>query len=302
MAKANDERKNAPADVSSLINAAMTGSSSESNRQAKFTSYMFDSEVTYSKNECEALLKLTGTAKRVRYESILSDLSAEYAKALASLETLKDKEDKTAADAILAEALTRQLNAANVLYTRAVTATFYLRHVGAFNVSTKANGALEFWSMAFDEKGKPVIDPKDGKQAVQKTIMSSNALVREGTKVFRAANPSERASKNGNGNGNDAAKNPATKVGIAPVTATVHDRLAKARNEAIAENKPFGFGEFSDGEEAALNALLKEMIATQFADKAGRIDTEALLAWVEETFPKPKAEKANGNGSEAKVA
>lgn len=274
-----------------LIAAAMNNEHAQQNRQAKLTLYMFSNEVSYSADELTKLFKATGSDRTDIVATMLTRISEQYAETQASIANLteKKKADKltfSEREALQLESLNGRVRAANMLFTRAATGVLHLRTIGAYGLKVTANGALSFHYVVRDDKGAEVRDPKGNVTSTFVTV-SGNTLVKAGQKHVDTLKPAAKAKAGGE-------RASAPKVGIAPITSAVRDRVKQVRNQPDAA----GYEGMSDEEVKGLDELLHELLIAKFGDKSGKLDRATLLDYLDDEFPQAQTKPQNGNGTQ----
>lgn len=264
-----------------LIAEVMRAEQASSNRQAQLVMFMFGNEVSYSGNELAKYFKETGAKRTELIEKAISAMSDDYSKAIELRDDYmaEKKQDKDAFGRTnkphTLEQLNGKLRAANILFIRAATATYHLRHVEAYGVKLSTNGVITFHAAVRDDKGELVKDPK-GNVTSEKLSMSGNALVRAGEKSLTAADVKPKKDTN-------KATNPANTnktAGIGAVAGVINNRVAKV---VSAGN---GLEDFSDDEETELKGLLHTLMAAVFLDDNGNVDKATVIEYLEAEFPK----------------
>lgn len=263
-----------------LIAAVMNAEQAAGNRQSQLVMYMWDNEVTYTKDALLAFFRVKGGERTTLIAKAISGISDDYTSAVELAATLAN-ERKAAKDnsfpqnkALQIEQLNSKLRAANMLFIRAVTATVHLRIADAYDVKLKSNGAITFMFDKVDEHGKPVKNTK-GNNVAEQATMSGNALVRAGDKtladIIGKAKPAAKVT------------NPQVKGGIAPVAAVVANRI----KQQVASGHTLE--DFGDDEEKELKALLHQLMAATFLDDKGNVDRKTVIEYLEAEFPKVNA-------------
>lgn len=267
--------------ANALISGVMKAEQAAGNRQSQLVLYMFQNDVTYSKDELVKFFKVVGSDRTTLIEKAIMNISDDYEAALELRDTLanerkSDKDSFTASKALQHEQNNSKLRAANMLFIRAVTGCLHLRVIDAYDVKVKNTGAIEFMYDSKDKDGKPVKNSK-GNPVAEKASMSGNALVRAGDKTIAEMVGTSKKKER-------TVSNP-VKGGIAPTADVVANRV---RIQTANGN---GIEDMSDEEEKALNKLLHELLAAKFLDDKGQLDKATVLEYLEAEFP-AKATKA----------
>lgn len=270
-----------------IISDVMKSEVANGNRQAQLVAYMFDNEVTYSKDELVKFFKVTGSDRTALIEAAIKAMSDDYTSAI-ELRDQYQEERKADKDAFgrtnkphTLEQTIAKLRAANILFIRAATGALHLRHIEAYGLKVNNNGVIAFYANARDDKGELVKDPK-GNAVSERHSLSGNALYRAGDKTLGTLVESRKTK--------DKSSNPANTnktAGIASVASVINNRVSKM---VAAGN---GVEDFSDDEETELNKLLHTLMAAKFVDDQGNIDRKTVLEYLEAEFPaKPAKNKA----------
>ena len=259
-----------------LIAGAMSSEASGNNRQAQLVLFMFDNEVSYTIDTLSPMFKVKGADRTAIVDKLIRGISDDYANIgdeLARLIEKKkaDKEQFSDTEGLQIEAHKGKMRAAQLLFTRAATAVIHLRHVSADNLSVRPNGALRWYQVKMDDKGKPMVNKK-GEPIHTEVTLSSNAVVRLADKTLAALfNKAPRKA------GSGTTANP-TKAGITEAAKAINAKL----NVIVANHK--GLPDLSDDEEKEAETLLVSLIKAKFADDKGMIDIDAVRTYMADTF------------------
>lgn len=268
----NNLRNTSP--IANIISGVMRDATTEGNRQAELVVAMFAAEATYSSAVIANVFSKNGTEKTAIIDEMLADVSDDFDKVLAHMQSIKDKpaKERTTADAFTLEGLIRKARAARIMFERALKSVFWLREAGCKSINTNkiGTGAL---------KAK-MPDPEDDGEYVNETF-SCNQIASRGDKLIR-----ERLGKTSTGKP-ERAKNPA-----ANVIADASKSLAAVLSSLASDGKRKPIDEFDDTVEQSLEVTLREVFAMKFADDRGMIDFADVKAWVEETFNAPAKRSA----------
>ena len=252
--------------------------------------FMFDNEVTYSKDELAKYFTVQHADRTALIEKALSAMSDSYAAAVEQRDALVEdrKADKDAfvkgSKVMTYETVTKKIKAANILFIRAATATFHLRHVDAYGVKLQPNGFIRFTTTNVDDKGEPIKDAR-GNVSSDTSTMSGSALATAGEKSLVAAKI--KAGKKAPTKVNNTANSNKT-AGVATIVSVINNRVKKA----LAATATGAVDDLTEDDTRELDNLLDTLMAAKFLDERGEVDRKVVLEYLDLAFPR-KDTKAN---------
>lgn len=236
--------------MSALIAAALKDEAASLNRSAAMIELMFSQEATYSMDSIAAVIRLKGNEKTEKVDAALADLSPEFVAIVAKQSAIKDAKpkDRSEAEKNMLEVFHKQLRAARIMYERAMTAVYGLRHHKAMEVvaSKRKTGSLAVEYLKGEVDGK--IKTTDKEMSCSQLITAGNAALEE------TAVKTKRAAKS-------SAKNPVTLAEPAKALATMLTTLAASGKRVVP-------AELDDALETDINNVLRELFVGEFFDGA----------------------------------
>lgn len=270
--------------ISAIIAGVMKDATTEGNRQADLSVAMFANEVTYSVDAILNTFSKDGSEKTETLDKWLEDASDDYGAVLDHMQAIKDKpaKDRTNADTFQLDSLNRKARAARMMFERALRSVYWLRVNGCKNVSSNKIGTGAM-------KAK-MPDPEAKGEYINETY-SCNTLANKGNDAIR-----EKLGK-------ATAKTTSARNPVANSIADASKSLAAVLTNLSNDGKRKPITDFSDAEEANLEATFRELFLMKFADDKGKVDFKAADEWIMETFREMPAKPKNAApAKEAKAA
>lgn len=138
---AND--RNVPSPIESTITAIMNNATSSANKQADLVAALFANDASFDNNTLFNMLRLEAQDRTKAREDLLSTACHEYAKALATMNALREKarKDRTEKERFQMETIYNKIRAANIMFDRSAITVIGLRESGAKQVKSASIGA-----------------------------------------------------------------------------------------------------------------------------------------------------------------
>ncbi len=188
--------------MAAIIAGVLKDEATSQNRSASLIQIMFDAEVTYTPEYIAAIVRLTGEDRTAATDKALADIAPEFVGTKQALEALKSKDnkDRTEADKNAIETINKQLRAARIMFTRAMTAVYGLRTGETPALEVKASKrktgslAVEYLKERSGDKIKTVDREQTAAQLIAVGEKRLNDAIGKKAKPTTARNPSTAAS------------------------------------------------------------------------------------------------------------
>lgn len=250
--------------MAAIIAGVLKDEATSQNRSASLIQIMFDNEVTYTPEYIAAIVRLTGEDRTAATDKALADIAPEFVGTKSTLEALKakDNKDRTETDKNAIETINKQLRAARIMFTRAMTAVYGLRTGETPALEVKASKrktgslAVEYLKERTGDKIKTVDREHTAAQLIaigEKRL--NEALGKKAKAATTARNPSAAASLADS-----------SKALAAVLTGVVNSKDTK-RFDLLTENKEL---------EANALAIVASIIKIECSDEKGVIDRDAV--------------------------
>jgi hypothetical protein len=253
---AANDRHNTMSPIEATIASIMNDATSSMNKQANLVVALFNNNVSFDNKTLLDMLRLEQTDRTKARENLLCAACHEYAKALAILNTLKEKgkKDRTEKENFQIETLFNKIRAANIMFERAAITVIGLRDNGAQQIKTSAVGAGALEVKSEDQDGD---------------------LVKERMSCATALSGAQRAVNKLLGKKEDqtASRMCAT---IDSVT-----RFLDINMKAAADKEGFSLADFGNTTEKALEELFARLFALKFG-VADDVDTKDVKQYAEQ--------------------
>ncbi len=189
--------------MAAIIAGVLKDEATSQNRSASLIQIMFEAEVTYTPEYIAAIVRLTGEDRTAATDKALADIAPEFVGTKSTLEALKSKDnkDRTETDKNAIETINKQLRAARIMFTRAMTAVYGLRTGETPALEVKASKrktgslAVEYLKERTGDKIKTVDREHTAAQLIaigEKRL--NEALGKKAKAATTARNPSAAAS------------------------------------------------------------------------------------------------------------
>ena len=253
--------------IDQIMAATLNATSTVENQQGKLTMYMFDNEASYDLSTCKSVLAMSGKPRADHICDKLADASPAFAKVLTTLEEIKKDANRKPER----ETLTKKRKAGIDMFTRALTATFFLRYMAAHDDA--------------DQKIEKVhIRTRDNAFQIQLAngdieFMSNNALVRSGNDTWKKLTGKADSNRVTNATSPEA---------VAKAQAGMFTTL-----DATLRRPDLDIEELSDEAGRALNSAFATFVKKSFLHD-GEVDARDLAEWIETQLPGTKISHVAG--------
>lgn len=253
----NTAIKNTTDNLDTVIRDVVSSTSKLRGLQTRMAYVMYQSEASFSFDECKRLLLLAGKDKTAAHNKALCEMSDTYNTMNVDRNTIGAVKNKTDKQKLTLSSIDADMKASRVMFERSLKMVFFFRHPDASitNVSKlKAKPTVLRVTMPDHE-----VEVEDGEALpITSKDMTGQQMETAGNALLNKIRTPSKAAKPASDKGN----------GIATVAATLSGMVSAAKGAA-----------FTNEAGEAVESLLDQLFLAHFAEK-GRIDMEGVKAYV----------------------